>query len=134
MAKANDLIELEHRFWQAMKDRDVEAALKLTADPCIVTGAQGVAKVDKKTFAKMMQAGQWELKSFELTDVQVERVSDDVAVVGYKVREELKVEGKPLTMEAADASTWVRQDGRWVCAMHSESLLGDPYGRDRTKH
>jgi ketosteroid isomerase-like protein len=130
---ASELIELERRFWQAMKDRDVDAALELTAEPCIVTGAQGVAKIDKQTFAKMMQGGEWELKSFDLTDVQVERVTDDVAVVGYKVHEELQVEGKPLTMEAADASTWVRQDGRWVCAMHSESLLGDPYGRDRTK-
>ena len=23
------------------------------------------------------------------------------------------------------------KDGRWVCALHTESLKGDPYGRDR---
>jgi hypothetical protein len=66
--------------------------------------------------------------------VQVQQLSDDVAVVGYKVREDLDLEGKPLTMEAADASTWVRQDDHWVCALHTESVLGDPYGRDRVKH
>lgn len=66
--------------------------------------------------------------------MQVQQLSDDVAVVGYKVREDLDLEGKPLTMEAADASTWVRQDDHWVCALHTESVLGDPYGRDRVKH
>ena len=43
----------------------------------------------------------------------------------------LTVDGKPLTLEAADASTWVRRDGRWLCALHTESILGDSFGRDR---
>jgi hypothetical protein len=55
-----------------------------------------------------------------------------VAVLAYNVHEELTVEGKPVTIDAADASTWVRRDGRWLCALHSESLKGDPFGRDRT--
>jgi hypothetical protein len=53
------------------------------------------------------------------------------AVLAYKVREALTVDGKPVTFEAADASTWVRRDGQWVCALHTESLAGDPFGRDR---
>ena len=24
-------------------------------------------------------------------------------------------------------------DGKWLCALHTESLSGDPYGRDKTK-
>jgi len=43
----------------------------------------------------------------------------------------MEVEGKPLTMKAADATTWVRQDGEWMAALHTESLLGDPFGRQR---
>jgi len=39
--------------------------------------------------------------------------------------------GKPVTLDAADASTWVKKDGRRLCALHTESLIGDPYGRDR---
>ena len=56
---------------------------------------------------------------------------DDVAILAYRVHEELTVEGKPVTVEAADSSTWVHRDGRWVCAMHTESIAGDPFGRDR---
>ena len=43
------------------------------------------------------------------------------------------VDGQPLSLDAADSSTWVRTDGRWQCAMHTESVLGDPFGRSRER-
>jgi hypothetical protein len=128
-----ELLTLERKFWQAMIDLDADAAAALVAEPSIVTGAQGVAKIDRKSFKGMMNNPNWKLKSFDFNDVEVSRLSDDVAIIGYKVREELEVDGKPLTMEAADASTWIKQNGAWVCALHTESLLGDPYGRDRVQ-
>jgi hypothetical protein len=125
------LVELEKEYWRALSTKNVEAAMRLTEDPCIVTGAQGVASLDHATFEKMMKAGDWTLKNFELADVTAQRVTDDVAIVAYKVKENLTVDGKPVTLEAADASTWVRRDGQWRCALHTESITGDPYGRDR---
>jgi ketosteroid isomerase-like protein len=131
MSFSDDILALEHKFWQSMIDKDAAAGAALTAEPCLVTGGQGVARIDRKTFAKMMEHGTWTLHKYEFSDVKVERVGDGVAVIAYKVREELTVDGKPLTMEAADASTWVRDGDDWVCALHTESVLGDPYGRDR---
>jgi hypothetical protein len=128
---AKELLYLEKKFWKSIKDNDVDAALQLTYEPCIVTGAQGVARIDKKTFATMMATGEWTLHDFEIRDVQVQQLSDDVAIIGYKVHEELTVDGKPVILDAADASTWVKKNGRWLCALHTESLIGDPYGRDR---
>ena len=79
-----------------------------------------------------MKASPWTLEKFELDDdIQVRLLGDDVAIVAYTVREELMVDGQPLTLVAADSSTWVRRDGRWVCALHTEALAGDPFGRDR---
>ena len=127
----NDFLALEQKFWQAMKDKDIETALSLTADPCIVAGPQGVMQVDKPTFEKMMKTGAWTLNEFEILDVKVQRLSEDVVVIGYKVHEKITVDDQPLTIDAADASTWVRKESGWVCAMHTESLAGDPYGRDR---
>src|SRR5436190_4997667 len=101
-----ELLDLENQFWQCMRDKNVAKALEMTNDPCIVTGAQGVAQIDKKSFAKMMETGSWILHEFDIHDAQVLQLSDDVAIVGYKVREKLTVDGKPLTMVAADASTW----------------------------
>ena len=126
-----ELISLETQYWQALKDKDTGAAMRLTDDPCIVTGAQGVARIDRKQLAAMLETSNWVLKDFEFKKVEVCLLKDDVAVVAYQVREEMLVDGKPLTVEAADASTWVRRKGQWVCALHTEAIAGDPFGRDR---
>ena len=64
-------------------------------------------------------------------DAQVRMLSDDVAVIAYKVQEELTVDGEPVRLEATDSSTWIRRNGEWLCAHHTEALKGDPFGRDR---
>jgi uncharacterized protein (TIGR02246 family) len=127
-----ELIALERQYWRAIRDRDIEAALRLTDDPCVVTGAQGVGVLDKDSFRSMIEQTQFTLHDFDLDDdLQVRLVSDDVAIVAYKVHEKLTVDGKPVNLEAADASTWVKKNGRWLCALHTESITGDPFGRDR---
>jgi hypothetical protein len=127
-----ELLELETRYWEAIKDKDLDTAMQLTDDTCIVTGAQGAASIDRKAFAGMLNSPDWTLNHFEFVgDVIARVVTDDAAIVAYKIREHLTVEGKPLTFEAADASTWVRREGRWLCALHTESIAGDPFGRDR---
>jgi ketosteroid isomerase-like protein len=129
-----ELLELEKRFWQALKDKDANTAMSLTDYPCIVTGAQGVGAIDQKTFAAMLKSSPYTLHRFKIKDgAEVRLVRDDVAIVAYQVHEELTVDGKPVTLDAADSSTWVRRDGRWLCASHTEAILGDPYGRDRRR-
>ena len=132
MTIEKELVELETQYWQAIKDKDVDAAMKMTDDTCVVAGASGAASIDRKAFAGMLNSPAWTLNAFEFVGEVIARaITDDVAVVAYKVREQLTVDGKPLTLEAADASTWIRRDGRWLCALHTESIIGDPFGRDR---
>lgn len=126
-----ELEELENRYWQSMKDQDVEAAVRLTDFPCLVAGASGVGLIDKETFRKMMSGANWKLHDFEIQDSKVRLASDDVALVAYKVHEDLTVDGKKVSMDAADTSVWVRRGGQWRCALHTESLAGDPFGRDK---
>ena len=127
-----ELLDLEAQYWQAIKDKDVDAAMRLTDDPCIVAGAHGVGSINKQAMIDMMKNAPYTLRDFTLgEDAQVRLLRDDVAILAYKVREELTVDGKPVTLEAADSSTWVRRDGRWLCALHAEALAGDPFGRDK---
>jgi hypothetical protein len=126
-----ELMELEHRFWQALKDNDAETAARLTEDPCIIAGASGVASIDRRAFVGMMHSASYTLNDFELTDAHVRMLDKDVAIVAYKVHEDLTVDGKPVSFDAADSSTWIRRDGQWVCALHTEAIAGDPFGRDR---
>ena len=126
-----ELVDLEKRYWRAIQDKDVPAAARLTDFPCIITGAQGVGRIDEQTFAQVMKNPPYTIHRVELSDAQVRLLEDDVAVVAYKVHEELTVEGHPVAVDATDASTWVRRNGQWRCALHTESIVGDPYGRDR---
>jgi hypothetical protein len=43
----------------------------------------------------------------------------------------MDVDGQPLTLKAADATTWIRENSGWQACLHTESVLGDPFGRDR---
>ncbi|SRR5579883_1964104 len=131
MTATEEILKLEHAFWQTMIDGDIETALRLTDDPCVVAGSQGTATIDHGMFRNMMTSPSWTLHRFEFKNAQVYFPSPDVAICSYDVHEELTVEGKPLQMDAADTSVWIRKDGRWVCSLHTESLRGDPYGRDR---
>lgn len=124
-----ELFELEKRYWNAIKEKDSSTAASLSSDPCVVIGAQGVGELDNATLAKMMQGATYELTDFSLDDLRVRCVTEDVAVVAYKVREDLVVEGQNVNLEAYDSSVWVRRDGQWICAVHTESLAGDPFGR-----
>jgi ketosteroid isomerase-like protein len=129
-----EVLDLERQFWQALKDDDVEAAVRLTDEPSLLAGPQGVNMIDRKTFKKMMKEAPYSLDRFELKEgAQVRLLSDDVAIVGYEVTEQMTVDGKPETLEAVESSVWVRRDGRWLCAMHTEALKGDPFGRDRRR-
>jgi hypothetical protein len=131
----HEIIEMENRFWQSIVDDDVEAAVAMLDDRSIVTGAQGVATLSHDDYRKMAKQGgqMWNLKSFQIEDVRVSFPTEDVAVIAYKVTEDIEVEGKPLTLKAADATTWVYKDGEWLAALHTESVLGDPFGRDKAK-
>lgn len=40
------------------------------------------------------------------------------------------MDGQPITLDTVDSSTWVRRDGQWLCVVHTEAPVGDPYGRD----
>jgi hypothetical protein len=126
-----ELLKCERDYWQSIQDQNPEAARRLTNFPCIVTGAQGVAAMDERSFAAAMNGGRRTLNAFRLDDAQVRLLSDDIAIVAYKVHEDMTVDGKPLSLDAADASVWIKRDGQWQCALHTESLAGDPFGRDR---
>lgn len=128
-----ELIDLEQRFWGTMREKDGNTAAELTDDGCIIVGSQGVAAIDRNSMRKMMADGKWELKQFSFNEKtrQVRFITDDVAIVAYSVSEQLVVDGKPLPLEAHDSSVWVRRDGEWRCALHTESLAGDPFGRDK---
>jgi hypothetical protein len=126
-----ELRALEGKYWNAIQSKDETAAMKLSDDQCIVVGAQGVGELDRERLGQMLKQASYELTSYEFDEkkFKVRKLTDDVAIVAYEVREDLIVEGKPQSLTAFDASVWLKRGDTWVCAMHTESLKGDPFGR-----
>lgn len=131
--RSRELLELEQQFWNAMQEKDAASAGQMTDARCIVVGAQGVSAITPEVMSKLTSEGKWELQqyAFDEKNRQVHFVSDDVAIVAYTVKERVVVDGETVPIEANDSSVWVRRGGAWRCALHTESLAGDPFGRDR---
>ena len=125
-----ELLALEKKYWEAIQNRDGATATRLSDARCLVVGPQGIGKLDREALAGLIENPPYELKRWRFDDdVHVSTIADGVALIAYKVNEEMIVDGKPTTLEAYDSSVWVRRDGGWVCAAHTETLAGDPYGR-----
>lgn len=128
-ALQQELLTLETRFWTAIKDRDSGTAARLSDDPSLVVGAQGVGELHRDALARMLDEATYELHGFSLKDVHLRPIGRDAVALAYTVEEDLTVDGKKLALKAFDTSVWAKKDGEWTCVLHTESPAGDPFGR-----
>jgi hypothetical protein len=127
-----EILDLEHRYWQALKDRDGDAAKALCDESCIIAGPHGFGEVSRDQLGEMVPRANYELLGFDIDeDAKVMRLGNDLAIIAYDVHERVKIDGEEVGLDAAETSTWIRKDGKWLCAAHTESLRGDPFGRDK---
>ena len=117
------IIDLENRFWQSMTDKDSAAAKAMIADEGLVTGPMGTMRIDPDKYRKMTEEGQWTLESFDLKDVDVVFPNKDTAIIAYTVHHTGNHKGRPMDMTCADSTVWVRSDGGWTTALHTETIL-----------
>jgi uncharacterized protein (TIGR02246 family) len=117
-------LQLEQRYWDAVKRRDGKAIAELTADNCVVVGAQGISELRREEVSRMMEDSSWQVDDFRLdaARARVQHIGDDVLAISYPVHEQTKVNGSPAKIDAFDTSVWVKRDGKWRCALHSESI------------
>lgn len=119
-----ELIALEKKYWKTMQDHDLNAALSLTDFPCLVAGPQGARLVDQKQFTEMFEGHRsTEIKvSFE-KEPEVRLLNESTAVIAYQVQSDMTTNGTTQSLVAVDTSTWIKRNGRWACAHHTETPL-----------
>lgn len=131
LANKQQIIDLETRFWQSMKDKDVDAAKSLIAKEGLVTGPMGRMTMDPEKYAQMTRDGQWTLQNFKMDKVEVVQPNADSAIIAYEVRQTGDMKGQPMDLRCADSSVWVKEGGDWKCALHTETILEDINARQR---
>lgn len=108
-----EILGLENKYWEAMKNKDTETAVSLTKFPCVVTSPQGVQSISEDQYRTMLQASKPELlKDIKVQDPHVVVLNPDTAMISYTIQMN--------DVRMLDISTWVRESGKWVCAFHSE--------------
>jgi ketosteroid isomerase-like protein len=117
------IVDLETRCWRALVDKDTAKAAALIADECLVTGPSGAMRIDPDKYTSMMKDGQWTLDTFEFSDLKVIFPAEDTAVVAYKVHQKGELKGKPMDLQCADSTAWVKDGRAWKCALHTETIL-----------
>jgi ketosteroid isomerase-like protein len=128
-----ELLTLERDYWEAVKDRDARTVGRLTADDCMIAGARGVSGVDAREMGKLIEAATHKIVDYRIDPktTRITHLSDDIVAIAYGIHEDLEVDGKPVQLDASDVSVWRKGDTGWACVLHTESIAGDPFGRDR---
>jgi hypothetical protein len=130
-----ELVALERQYWDALKDRDARTVGRLTAEDSTIAGASGVSGIDPRSISKMVVDAPYTIKSYRIDpqSTRINRLCDEAVAISYGVHEDLEVDGKPIQLDAFDTSVWKKTDNGWTCVLHTESIKGDAFGRDRTQ-
>jgi len=129
------LLELERSYWDAMKNRNTRVAAQLTHRDSTIVGASGVTAIDNAAIARLVEQAPYEIRDYRIDPktTRIVRIGEDAAAISYGVHEEVDVDGKRVKLDAFDSSVWKRQENGWTCILHTESIAGDAFGRDRSK-
>ena len=124
----NELMKFENEFRDAMVSGDSRTLERLTADPCLVVGAQGARTMKRNEVGAMTASSEFQLKSYKVDDstIAVRELGPGIATVAYRVEDRYETNGKPQTAKAFDTSTWIKKGNSWECAVHAESLIEPP--------
>ena len=116
-----DIEKLENAFWKSLVDKDAGAATAMLAPQALMVGSHGAMQFDPPKYAQMLADPKHALLKYTLSDMEVLFPSEDVAIATYKANQTMTMDGRELTQDVFDSSTWVRMGGAWKCVAHTES-------------
>lgn len=116
-----EIERLERSFWQSLVDDQPKVATGMLPQRSLMVSEHGAMSFDHAGYTKMANDPRHKLLEFAFSDMDVLFPTDDVAIASYRVHQKMQMDGKPMEMDAVDSSTWVKLDGAWKCAAHTES-------------
>lgn len=122
MNQSQQIERLERAFWQSLVDNDPKTATGMLAERALMVSGHGAMTFDHAGYMKMAADPSHRLVDYTLSDMDVLFPSDDMAIATYKADQLVEKDGKSMSMQVVDSSTWVRTGGEWKCVAHTESL------------
>jgi len=117
------LMTMEKAAWEAWKNRDAKWMQENASEKYVGFGPTG--RMDKAASIKSYEQ-KCEIKSYTLSDDQMQMVGPDVAVLTFRGAQDYTCDGKKGPADVRAASIYVREGDKWKAAFYAETPVTDP--------
>jgi hypothetical protein len=114
---------MEKAAWEAWKNRDAKWTEENASDKYVGFGSAG--RMDKAASLKSYTE-KCEIKSYTLTDDQMQMVGPDVAILTFRGAQDYTCDGKKGAADVRAASMYVREGDKWKAVYYGETPVVDP--------
>ncbi len=117
------LMAIEKAGWEAWKNRDAKWMTENASDKYVGFGATG--RMDKAASIKSYEQ-KCEIKSYTLSDDQLQMVGPDVAVLTFRGAQDYTCDGKKGPADVRSTSMYIREGDKWKALFYGETPVVDP--------
>jgi hypothetical protein len=117
-------VTLEKSAYEAWKSKDAKFWDTFLSDKFIGYGPFG--RLDKASATKQYTGTDCEIKSYALSDEQVQALGNDAALITHKTTVDGTCNGQKVPPSSWVASVYVRDGDGWKGAFHAEAPVVDP--------
>jgi ketosteroid isomerase-like protein len=118
------LVTLEKSAYEAWKSKDAKFWDTFLSDKFVGWGSSG--RLDKASATKEYAGADCEIKSFTLSDEEMNPLSNDAALITYKTTVDGICGGQKVPANSWAASVYVDYGGKWKGVFHAEAPVVDP--------
>ncbi len=118
------LVTLEKSAYEAWKSKDAKFWGTFLSDKFIGYGPFG--RLDKASATKQYTGTDCEIKSYALSDEQMQVLGNDAALITHKTTVDGMCNGQKVPPSSWVASVYVRDGDNWKAAFHAEAPIVDP--------
>ena len=118
------LMTMEKAGWEAWKNRDAKWTEENYSEKAM--NISGTGRSDKAAAIKSYSEQKCEIKSYSLSDDQMQMVGPDVAVLTFRGTQDYVCDGKKGPSDVHAASIYVREGDKWKAAFYAETPVVDP--------
>jgi hypothetical protein len=118
------LVALEKSAYEAWKSKDAKFWDTFLSDKFVAWSPSG--RLDKASATKQYAGTNCEIKSYALSDEQIQPLGNDAALITHKTTVDGTCDGQEVPPSSWVASVYVRDGDTWKAAFHAEAPIVDP--------
>ena len=118
------LFALERQGWEGWKNKDAKAFTDTISDRYVGFGPAG--RMDKAANIKVWTSPNCEVRSYSLSDEQMDMIGPDVAVLTFRAAQDYTCDGKKGPADVWSSAVYVREGDKWRAVLYLENPVADP--------